>query len=155
MRTEIGWLQCKGGPGTNSHPEPELILSPWHVVRIIDHSRAAQPREACGILGGRDGSVARVYLLPHVEKSAHRYLAEPQAQVDATLAMEDRGSQIAGIYHSHLNAPAYLSPTDVDMAAYPSVVYIIGSLSNEEDPILGGFRNQDGEVEEVTIAIGD
>ena len=153
LRLDYQGTQEEGG--VSRREEPGLILSPWQVMQIIGHARAARPREACGILGGRGASVQRIYPLPNTEESSHRYLAEPQAQVDAMLAMEERGSQIVGIYHSHLRAPAYPSPTDVDMAAYPSAVYVIVSLSNEGDPILGGFRIQDGEVEEVTIAIED
>lgn len=139
----------------STREEQELILSPWQVMEIIEHARAARSYEVCGILGGRDRRVDRVYPLPNTAESGHRYLAEPQAQVDAMLAIEERGSQIIGIYHSHLDAPAYPSPTDVDMAAYPRAVYVIVSLSDEEDPILGGFCIREGDVEEVTILIED
>ena len=139
--------------------EAELILSPWQVMQIIEHARVARPYEACGILGGRDARVEQVYPLPNAEASGYpvtnRYLAEPQAQLDAMLTIEERGWHVVGIYHSHPDAPAYPSPIDVAMAAYPSAVYIIVSLADDEDPVLGGFRIRDGEVEEVAIVIED
>jgi proteasome lid subunit RPN8/RPN11 len=69
------------------------------------------------------------------------------------LAIEARGWEIVGIYHSHLNAPAYPSPTDVAMAAYPDAVYLIVSLSDGKPPVLGAFHIRDGEIEEVDMVI--
>jgi proteasome lid subunit RPN8/RPN11 len=133
--------------------QPRLILTPWQAAQIIDQARAARPEEACGLLAGRDGRVDRVYPLPNAERSPVRYLAEPQAQVDAMLEIEERGHEIVGIYHSHLDAPAYPSPTDVALAAYPDAVYLIVSLADVDSPVLGAFRIQDSTVEEVDIAI--
>jgi proteasome lid subunit RPN8/RPN11 len=126
---------------------------PWHVAQMIDHARAARPEEACGLLGGRDGRVEKVYPLPNTERSPVRYLAEPQAQVDAMLEIEERGQEILGIYHSHLDAPAYPSATDVSMAAYPDAVYLIVSLIDNNSPVLGAFHIRDRQIEEVDIAV--
>jgi proteasome lid subunit RPN8/RPN11 len=133
--------------------QPQLILTSQQVAQIIDHARTARPEEACGLLGGRGGRVERIYPLPNMEQSPVRYLAEPQAQVDAMLEVEERGNEIVGIYHSHLDAPAYPSPTDVTMAAYPEGVHLIISLADGNSPVLGAFHIRDGEIEEVEIAI--
>ena len=131
----------------------QLVLAPWQAAQIVDHARAARPREACGLLAGRDGRVERIYPLPNTEKSPVRYLADPQAQVDAMLEIEERGDEIVGIYHSHLDAPAYPSPTDVAMAAYPDAVHLIVSLTQGDSPVLGAFRIRDEEIEEVDIVV--
>jgi proteasome lid subunit RPN8/RPN11 len=133
---------------------PQLILTAWQAARIIDRARAARPKEACGLLGGRDGCVTRIYPLPNTEQSPVRYLAEPQAQLDAMLEIEERGDEIVGIYHSHLNAPAYPSPTDVAMAAYPDAVHLIVSLADAGSPVLGAFHIQNGNIAEADIVIG-
>lgn len=133
---------------------PRLILTPWQATQIIDQARDARPEEACGLLAGRHGRVDQVYPLPNAERSPVRYLAEPQAQLDAMLEIEERGDEIVGIYHSHLAAPAYPSPTDVAMAAYPDAVHLIVSLADPDSPVLGAFRIRNGTVEEVDIAIG-
>lgn len=131
----------------------QLVLAPWQAAQIIDHARAARPREACGLLGGRDGRVERIYPLPNTEKSPVRYLADPQAQVDAMLEIEERGDELVGIYHSHLDAPPYPSPTDVAMAAYPDAVHLIVSLTHGNSPVLAAFHIRDEEIEEVDIVV--
>ncbi|MFW6115884.1 MAG: M67 family metallopeptidase [Chloroflexota bacterium] len=133
--------------------EPALILAPHHVMQIIDHAREERPAEACGLLGGRDSRVETVYPLLNTEQSGVRYLAEPQAQLDAMLEIEDTGREIVGIYHSHIGAPAYPSPRDVEMATYPSAIYLIVSLTGGKPPVLGAFRIRDGEVTEVDVSI--
>ena len=133
--------------------QPRLVLTPYHVVQVIDHARAEQPNEACGLLGGREGRVEKVYRLINTEQSPVRYLAHPQAQLDAMLEMEGRSREIVGIYHSHVDAPAYPSLIDVEMAYYPDAIYLIVSLADEENPVLGAFRIRDKRIEEADIII--
>lgn len=134
-----------------SRQDVTVTLTREQVAQIIDHARGARPEEACGLLGGLEGRVHRVYPLPNTEKSPVRYLAEPQAQVDAMLDIEERDNELVGIYHSHIDAPAYPSPTDVAMAAYPEAVHVIVSLTDGNPPVLGAFHIRDGDIEEVTL----
>jgi proteasome lid subunit RPN8/RPN11 len=124
-------------------------------MEVIDHARIEQPSEACGLLGGREGRVEKVYRLVNSEESPVRYLAEPKSQLDAMLEMESRSREIVAIYHSHVRAPAYPSPTDVEMAYYPDAITLIVSLADQENPVLGAFQIRDRRVEEVDIIIED
>jgi proteasome lid subunit RPN8/RPN11 len=134
---------------------PRLVLTPDHVLQVIDHARAERPNEACGLLGGREGRVEKVYRLDNTEKSPVRYLAEPEGQLDAMLEMEGRSREIVAIYHSHVDAPAYPSPIDVEMAYYPDAITLIVSLADQENPVLGAFRIRDKRIEEADIVIED
>ena len=137
----------------DSRSNPALTVTWRQATEIVAHATTAHPNEACGLLGGREGSVERVYPLPNAEQSPVRYLAEPQAQVDAMLDIEERRRELVGIYHSHINEPAYPSPRDVAMAAYPDAIHLIVSLVNGKPPALGAFRIRDGEIEEVSLEI--
>jgi proteasome lid subunit RPN8/RPN11 len=97
--------------------------------------------------------VTEVYPLPNTEQSPVRYLADPQAQLDAMLAIEESGLEIVGIYHSHPDAPAFPSPTDVAMAAYPNAVHLIISLMEGKQPVFGAFWIRNGEITPVDIII--
>ncbi|RLC67945.1 MAG: hypothetical protein DRI48_00965 [Chloroflexi bacterium] len=138
-------------------PEEQLILTAGQVAEMVTHAWAEHPNEACGILGGRDGRAEKVYPLPNTERSSVRYLAEPQAQLEAMLEIEERGWKIVAIYHSHPHSPAYPSFTDVEMACYPESLYLIISLAEREKPVLRAFRihienESEGETEtEVEI----
>lgn len=134
-------------------PRRRLVLTPYHVLQVIDHARAEQPNEACGLLGGREGRVEKVYRLENTEKSPVRYLAEPQGQLDAMLELEGRSREIVAIYHSHMHAPAYPSPIDVEMAYYPDAITLIVSLADRENPVLGAYQIRDKRIEEADIII--
>lgn len=137
---------------TKFSPE-QLTLTPEQVARIVNHVYDESPNEACGLLGGRDGRVKKIYPLPNTERSPVRYLAEPQAQVDAMMEIEERCWEIVGIYHSHLDVPAFPSATDLEMAFYPDSVYLIISLTDREQPRLRGFRIEGDQIEEVEVRI--
>ena len=92
---------------------------------LAAHARAEYPNEACALLGGRDGSVERVYALPNAEASPTFYVVEPKAQLKAMTEMDDLGLDLVGIFHSHVATEAYPSRTDVELAAYPDAVYLI------------------------------
>ena len=113
-------------------PPERLILTPEQVAEIVAHARAEYPHEACGLLGGRDGRVEKVYPLPNAEHSPVRYLADPEAQYQAMMEIEERGWEIVAIYHSHPDSPAYPSATDLEMAYYPDSICLIISLIDQE-----------------------
>jgi proteasome lid subunit RPN8/RPN11 len=134
----------------------------WRAVRIsrpiyeelLAHARAELPNECCGLIGGEDAEVKTVYRARNSEASALRYNIDPQDQFRIMTEMEERGEELAAIYHSHTASPAYPSQTDINLAAYPDALYLIVSLAEGEKD-LRGFRIRDGEVAEVELEIGE
>lgn len=120
---------------------------------LVAHARAEYPNEACALLGGRDGSVERVYALPNAEASPTFYVVEPKAQLQAMTDMDDLGMELVGIFHSHTFTEAYPSRTDVELAGYPDATYLILSLAELEAPRLRGFSIRDGQVSEVEVRV--
>jgi proteasome lid subunit RPN8/RPN11 len=119
---------------------------------LIEHARADVPNECCGLVGGRDGEAVTVYRASNAEASPLRYNLDPQDQFRFMREMEEKGEDLVGIYHSHTKSPAYPSQTDINLAAYPEVVYLIVSLADGEEP-LRGFHIRDGEVSEAELQI--
>jgi len=120
---------------------------------MLEHARAEVPNECCGLVGGKDGSAVAYYPATNAEGSPFRYNLDPQDQFRIMMEMEERGEELSAIYHSHTKSPAYPSQTDINLAAYPGVVYLIASLKEGEEP-LRGFTIVDGEVVEGGLSVG-
>ena len=126
-----------------------ITLAERHADELIAHAREASPNECCGLVGGTDAGVAQtVYRLRNV---AHNplvtYEAAPEDLFKAQRTMRERGEHLLAIYHSHPRATdPYPSETDVRLAYYPTAVYLIVGLGNQE-PCLKAFRISEKEGE--------
>ena len=102
-----------------------LVLSPAQWAAIVRHVQSEAPNEACGLLGGKDGVVQRVYPVVNAAHSPWEYRMEAGAQVRAMLEIESAGWELTGIFHSHPGGPPAPSATDVAQAYYPDSIYLI------------------------------
>jgi proteasome lid subunit RPN8/RPN11 len=134
---------------------------------LIAHARDEAPNEACGLIGGADGRAQTLYRARNSEASPLRYNLDPQDQFRIMSEIEDRGEELAAIYHSHTASPAYPSQTDINLALmdrrengepvgqeplFPGVIYLIASLAEGEAP-LRGFRIDEEGVSEVELTV--
>ena len=119
-----------------------ISLTQAQAEELFAHARQADPNECCGLVGGTENGVARtVYRLRNVAaKPLATYEAAPEELFNAQRAMRARGEHLLAIYHSHPRAAdPYPSETDVRLAYYPTAVYLIVGLGNQE-PCLRAFR---------------
>lgn len=119
---------------------------------MVEHARAEAPNECCGLIGATEGEAVTLYRAVNSEGSPLRYNLDPQDQFRIMSEMDDKGEELAAIYHSHTASPAYPSQTDINLAAYPDAIYLIVSLADGEEP-LRGFHIRDGEVSEAELEI--
>lgn len=89
------------------------------------HVRAIFPREACGVLAGKESGAYWVKPITNVEKDRHRFRMDPQEQLEVLLRIEDEGLKLIGIYHSHPDGPQELSPSDISEAAYLEAAHLV------------------------------
>ena len=109
---------------------------------IIAHAREAAPNECCGLIAGTEQGLAQtVYRTRNIAfNPLVTYEAAPDDLFAAQRQMRDRGEQLIAIYHSHpRSANPEPSATDVRLAYYPSAVYLIVGLGNDE-PCVRAFR---------------
>jgi proteasome lid subunit RPN8/RPN11 len=119
---------------------------------IVSHARAEVPKEACGLVAGRDGRATRVIRCVNVHPAAvTRYTIDPREQLRAFRDMEANGEDLVAIYHSHPATQAYPSPTDRAESHYPEAIYVLVSL-RDAAPDVRAFRIRDGWVREVDLA---
>ena len=96
-----------------------------HILREL-------PEEACGIVGGREGTSKTVFEIKNVLKSPVRFRMEPGEQVRAFLEMERLGMDLLAIYHSHPRGPSEPSQTDLEEFTYPGTPYLIWYPEGED-----------------------
>jgi [CysO sulfur-carrier protein]-S-L-cysteine hydrolase len=121
---------------------------------MLEHAREEAPNECCGILGGRNGDATSIYRATNAEQSPLRYTLDPNDLFRITFReIPENDEEMLAIYHSHTASPAFPSQTDINLATYPDSIYLILSLTEDEEP-LRGFRIDDGEVSEVDLDLG-
>lgn len=130
-----------------------LELTRAQVDEMIAHAQAEHPNECCGLLAGRAGRVEVLFRGRNVDRSPYTYRLDPQEQLRLFKDIDARGLELVGIYHSHIQSPAYPSRTDVARALYPDVAYVIVSLQDDRTPEVRAFRIRDGLVVEEALAV--
>ncbi len=119
---------------------------------IIAQAHNEQPRECCGLLGGRDSQATGRYPLQNKSPEPEtRYFAAPEDLFDAMKRMRSVSEELIGIYHSHPNGDAYPSKTDIELAFYPRAIYLIIALEPQAE--VRAFRINGREVVEIEIDV--
>lgn len=103
----------------------KIFLQQKQWEKMESHVRSKYPREACGVLAGKESGVHWVQPITNVEKDRHRFRMDPREQLDVLLRIEDEGLQLTGIYHSHPDGPPGLSTSDIGEAAYFEAAHIV------------------------------
>jgi proteasome lid subunit RPN8/RPN11 len=109
---------------------------------MLAHARAEAPRECCGLLVGKQDSVARSVRARNLEAKATRYLIDPDDHFGAIRAARAEDREVIGAYHSHPSSAAVPSPTDIAEANSGSdFLYVIVSLVNDDVQV---YRIEEG-----------
>ncbi len=132
-----------------------LRLSKALHEEVLAHCRRQYPKEACGILAGDGGVVARVYPMRNVEDSPIGYSMDPKEQLLVEKQMRQQGQRMIGIYHSHTASEAYPSSVDVKLAISSDISYVLVSLNDQAHPILKSYRIDGQQVTEEPVKIED
>ena len=138
---------------------------------MCSHALDAVPEECCGLITGRSGEpFVRLSRISNVMNKMHLsdprqypldatvgyYMAETE-YLNAMLQAEERGEFVTGVYHSHLNAGAYLSDEDRAYAEnplfpFPGALQIVLSVSGgriKEVACFGPDASGSGEYEKL------
>lgn len=138
-----------------------LSIQKSDLQTIIGHCRAGLPNESCGMLGGRDGRVTKVYPMKNAKPGPDYYEMDPEEQFRVMKDMRESGLELVALFHSHPTGHAYPSSVDVqqaywpgtDLPNYPDAVYLIVSFMDRSNPAARGFTIEQGNVTEVAITV--
>jgi proteasome lid subunit RPN8/RPN11 len=136
----------------------ELRLSGALAGEMIEHSKAARPYEACGILAKAGDEMVKVFRMTNASQSPVRYSLDPREQFAVYKKLDEENWDLGAVFHSHTHTEAYPSPTDVRLAS-EDVPYVIVSLV-EDPPAVRAFRivksswlDETGEIREMPVSI--
>ena len=123
------------------------------------HARECRPEECCGLMLGRAGEPPlRGIRCTNVQSrrqsmgesaldARHAFWIDERELLAAQRSADERGEELRVIYHSHVEAAAYLSATDVEGALgplglplYPNAVYLVISVAENDPPKLAAFE---------------
>jgi proteasome lid subunit RPN8/RPN11 len=129
----------------------EPLLLPRTVLsEVYEHARESYPEECCGILTGPVGSLPnRVVRFVNLQNQRR---AEGHSALDSTQAfwmdetelsrtireLESRGQGIHAVYHSHIDAGAYLSAEDIRAALGPDGIPLWPGIGHLIVSVQGG-----------------
>ena len=133
---------------------PPVRISQELLDEIVAHAREEAPNECCGLVAGREGAATEVFRARNEMASPLAYNVHPQDLLRITATIEDRGDDLAAIYHSHTKSPPEPSQTDINLAAnWPDPVYLICSVADPDEPATRGWHLRDGRVAEVELEV--
>lgn len=129
-----------------------MILPAGMADEILEHSRAELPNEACGLLAGEGAGIRRLYCVSNADASPVSYTIDPAGHFAALQDAEKNGWELIGAFHSHVDGPAYPSPTDVAGAAEPDWAWlVVGPITGA--PEIRAYRIVAGEIVEQELEI--
>jgi proteasome lid subunit RPN8/RPN11 len=121
--------------------------------QMVVHAKSGLPKEACGLLAGRDGRADRFFPMRNADDSPMTYRLDAKEQLQVFNRIEEEGLSLVGIFHSHTHTEAYPSETDRRQAFYPEAHYVLVSLADANVPVLRGYTIQDGLIAEQEVRI--
>ena len=119
---------------------------------IVDHAREEAPNECCGMVASRDDEALKVYRATNAAHSPLRYELDGAEQYRIQMEIEDSGSELGAIYHSHTRTEPYPSQTDINLAFYPDALYVIVGLAGDQ-PDVRAFSIRERKVEERKLVV--
>jgi proteasome lid subunit RPN8/RPN11 len=134
-----------------------VILAPDELAAIHRQAVEEYPGESCGVVLAR-GTGRRLLRCRNVQDALHAqdpvrhprdartaYYIDPKDLLRIA-ALEREGYTVAVIYHSHVDAGAYFSPTDRRQAlvdgqpTYPEATYVVTSVVSGRVADTAAFR---------------
>jgi [CysO sulfur-carrier protein]-S-L-cysteine hydrolase len=130
-----------------------VVIAAQLLDEIIEHARRDAPNECCGIVAVVAGSAVAVHPAENVAASPLRFEVDGLALHHTLETIEDRGSELGAIYHSHTRSAPYPSQTDVNFAAgWPGVEWLIVGL-HDGGPEVRSYLIDEGRITEVDVVV--
>ena len=137
-----------------------MLISRALLDELIAHAREEAPNECCGVIAvhaershsGQPAVAARVYRAVNAAASPLRFEVDGRELLRAIDDIEQRGSELGAIYHSHTRTAPYPSQTDINFAAaWPGLEWVIVGLAGDGAPEVRSYAIDGGHVRAVEL----
>lgn len=109
-----------------------LVLPKQMTEEIKSYCLSSPDKEVCGLIGGMGEIGLHFYPIKNVaDDPEHQYFMDAAEQLAAFKTLRQRAEHLLAIMHSHPSSPAEPSQTDLELASYPGVAYVIVSLLDQ------------------------
>ena len=113
---------------------------------LVEHAKAEEPNEACGLILLRDGVAERYVPARNGAASPYRFQLDADPEI---WFLEDEGYELA-VFHSHLSSPPRPSRTDVEnIGLWEGRPYVILTVGTGD---LAAWRITGGKVEALPLS---
>jgi len=121
---------------------------------MFSHAVWAFPDEACGLIAMDDaGDAKMVFCLTNTDVSERRFTIDPVEHHGCIAYADSVGWSIGGVFHSHTRSEAYPSEADIGGGGDPSWLHMIVGPVVGPNPVVRGFRFNDGVVTEASVTV--
>lgn len=132
----------------------KVIIKKNILEMMKEHAEVEYPCEACGLLGGSEGIIKKIYRMRNAsENPGQCYMMDPREQLGVFKEMRKEGIELLGIYHSHIEVPAYPSQRDKELAFYSEALYFILGVRGGKVSELRAYTIRDKRIEEVEFDV--
>lgn len=133
-------MTIRGGAGRDPRdgaPRSPLVLRIEQRLydAMLEHVRATQPVEACGLIAFDGDRPVELYPGTNVLGSTTRYRMADIEVLRAVDQMDRQGWWLGAIYHSHPSSPPIPSTTDLREANWPDALMLIVSLLDGREDV--------------------
>jgi len=133
---------------------PGILELPGKIVKqIMAQAQQQDHSEICGLISlSTTDRRLQYYPIDNVsDQPARRFEMSPEQQVQCMRHMRENNESLLAIVHSHPDAPAIPSATDIAEIGYPGVFYIVVSLDNRGVLDMRAFSMQSGDMRPVEL----
>ena len=121
---------------------------------LLSQARQRPEQECCGLLGGRDGAITRVFAAANAANDpTTSYEIAPKDLFQLMREIRGEGLTLMGIYHSHPNGENEPSARDIERAYYPDAAYFVLSPRENAPRPIRAFSIREGQAAELAIQL--
>ncbi|WP_353189899.1 M67 family metallopeptidase [Pandoraea pnomenusa] len=132
-----------------------LTISSELIDAMVHQARCDYPIETCGLVTRHAHTHvhSRLVRLTNAAVSSDEFHVASSEQLAVWREMESRDEEVAVLFHSHTESPAFPSRADIDRAGEPGAHYLIVGIGLSDTAEVRSFRIVNGIVVEETLRI--